>query len=140
MYPVEGTNEVLERGAMINPETGKVEDYEELWEDLEVRMREGKENESFISWVLKTKGHGGEQKGMVIRIGEWIQGVMRRGDEFSVARWEWSIGRGWERALAIGQDLALNSKIFEEGITVGDGFKAEGGVEWEFVSCHKHRK
>ncbi|KAJ8069926.1 hypothetical protein OCU04_000335 [Sclerotinia nivalis] len=140
MYPVRGTNEVLEKGAMVNPETGKLEDYEELWEDLEVEMMEGKKSDYFMSWVLKTKGTDGEVNGMVIRIGEWIQGVKRNGDEFSVFRWKWNIKDGWERVLAIGEDLKLDSRIFENETSVGDSFKTDGGVEWEFISCHKHRK
>lgn len=140
MYPVEGTNEVLEKGAMVNPETGKVENYEELWEDLEVGMMEGEKDDYFVSWVLRTIGTGGEETGMVIRIGEWIQGVMRRGDGFSVVRWKWNIEGGWERVLAIGEDIELNSRIFEKEVSVGDSFKVGDGVEWEFISCHKQRK
>ncbi|QSZ30100.1 hypothetical protein DSL72_004620 [Monilinia vaccinii-corymbosi] len=139
MYPVEGTGEVLEKGTMVNPETGEAEDYEELWEDLAVEMMEGSKNDYFMSWVLKTRGTGEEENGMVIRIGEWIQGVMRKGDDFSVVRWIWNVEKEWERVLAIGRDLVLDSKIFEKEITVGDSFKVDGGVEWEFVSLHKHR-
>ncbi|KAF7892578.1 uncharacterized protein EAF02_000116 [Botrytis sinoallii] len=139
MYPVEGTNEVLEKGAMVNPDTGKVEDYEELWEDLEVGMMEGEKSDYFMSWVLKTKD-AGEVNGMVIRIGEWVQGVMRKGDDFSVVRWKWTTEEGWKRVLAIGEDFGLDSKVFEREISVGDSIKVDSGVEWEFKSCHKHRK
>ncbi|TEY76465.1 hypothetical protein BOTCAL_0058g00120 [Botryotinia calthae] len=138
MYPVEGTNEVLEKGAMVNPDTGKVEDYEELWEDLEVGMTEGEKNDYFMSWVLKTTD-AGEVNGMVIRIGEWVQGVMRKGDDFSVVGWKWTIEEGWKRVLAIGEDFGLDSRVFEKDISVGDSIKVDSGVEWEFKSCHKHR-
>jgi hypothetical protein len=134
MYPVAGTSEVLEKGAMVNPESGVVEDYEELWEDLDIQ-KVGNEK-SHVSWVLRNKSSRRE-KGMVIRIGEWIQGVLRRGDEFSVGRWKWESGKGWQRVLTIGDGLDLSETLFgEQDILVGHTFKADNGLEWECKSVH----
>jgi hypothetical protein len=134
MYSIAGTSQVLEKGAMANPDSGEVEDYEELWEDLDIQ-KVGNEK-SYVSWVLSSRGNV-EEKGMVIRIGEWIQGVLRRGEEFSVGRWKWESGKGWQRVLMIGDGLDLNEKLFgEQDIQVGDTFKADNGLEWECKSVH----
>ncbi|KAM3074987.1 holocytochrome c synthase [Clarireedia jacksonii] len=134
MYPIAGTNQVLEKGAMVNPESGKIEDYEELWEDLDIQ-KVGNEK-SWVSWVLRTRSKG-EEKGMVIRIGKWIQGVLRSGDEFSVGQWKWESGKGWQRVLSIGSGLDLSEELFgEQDISVGDTFKSDKGLEWECESVH----
>ncbi|TAQ87807.1 hypothetical protein B7494_g3873 [Chlorociboria aeruginascens] len=124
MYPEEGSNEVLEKGNMVNPATGKAEDYEEIWEDLEVGLV-GDEDEH-VHWVLRTRLEHtifGTTRGMVIRVGEWIQGVLRVGDEISVVRWKWDKGTGWARIVAIkelGLEIAeIHGEIYLDDILEG---------------------
>lgn len=81
MYPVEGSNEVLEKGAMVNPSTGVVEAYEEVWVDLELEERG-------VSWVLRTEDERVGVRGVIARIGGFVSGVLRRGEDVSVARWK----------------------------------------------------
>ncbi|KAF4627231.1 hypothetical protein G7Y89_g10925 [Cudoniella acicularis] len=80
-----GGEEVLEKGVMVNPNTGKVEAYEELWVDLEPILVDGESR--YWSWVLRTESES--VRGVLIRIGEYIQGVVRKGDYTSVSRWKW---------------------------------------------------
>jgi cytochrome c heme-lyase len=115
MYPVEGSNEVLEKGAMVNPRSGKVENYEEVWEDLELGAKG-------TSWVLKTERDG--VRGMIARIGGFVSGVLRRGGQVSVGRW-----KDGEIVVKIGE---LDLPSMEESVKVGD--KLEGvGLVWECV-------
>jgi hypothetical protein len=79
MWPLEN-GDVLEKGAMKHPETGKVTEYEEVWRDLDV---EGEK----VSTVLKMEDASKKARGMVIRIGQWMQGVMRVDDQITVERW-----------------------------------------------------
>ncbi len=77
----------LELGSMINPATDKMAAYEELWTDFEIppSLR--------YSVVLKTDGKRWEQgeKGMVVRVGEWCQGIITDAAGFcTVERWELS--------------------------------------------------
>ena len=74
---------VLEKG--IN-EDGEM--YEELWEELGGQIT-GKDK-LHVSYVLRAEDALKRTRGMVIRIGEWIQGTLRVGEEFTVSRWQWS--------------------------------------------------
>jgi hypothetical protein len=136
MYPIEGSSEVLEKGAMVNPATGQVEEYEELWVDLEIGRVRGEEG--FVSWVLRTSSEDEERgiRGMVIRIGEWIQGVLRKGDEVCIERWRWE-GKEWNRVLDIG-NLELPSAVRRE-MRFNDRFVGTDGLVWECVECYAWR-
>jgi len=134
MFPREDSNEVLEKGAMVNPSTEKLTEYEELWQDLHP-VRVGDEKE-FVSWVLKTENSNRNIRGMAIRIGEWIEGVLRIDDQISVVRWQWSTGKGWERLLAIGQ-LQLNQDVFsEKEIFLGQVFAGDG-LTWDCIESFR---
>jgi len=74
---------VLEKGVNEDGST-----YEELWEELKPR-RTGKD-EKMVSYVLRVDHRERKARGMCIRIGEWIQGTLRVGEEFTVVRWMWS--------------------------------------------------
>ncbi len=75
---------VLEKGVNEDGST-----YEELWEDLAASVT-GKDQER-VSYVLRADDPASRTRGMCIRIGEWIQGALRVGDEFTVTRWHWSM-------------------------------------------------
>ncbi|KAH8808559.1 hypothetical protein F5884DRAFT_821862 [Xylogone sp. PMI_703] len=126
MFPVENSNEVLEKGAMVNPTTGIVTDYEELWEDLDP-IKVGNEK-NYVSWVLKAEEEDTHIRGKAIRIAQFVEAVLRVGDAFSVARWEWDAKAGWKQVLAIGKlDLA--------SLLSGKSFTA-GNLEWECIESY----
>lgn len=134
MHP-QDNGEVLEYGAMVNPEKGVIERYEECWIDLEPKAV-GSE-EGFKCWTLKMEGKGkdGEVvRGMLVRIGEYIQGVVRRGDEVAVGRWMWREGKGWERIVGIGK-LEVPEEVLEVGYKVRqeEKFVSGDGLEWVCV-------
>ena len=134
MYP-QDNGEVLEYGAMVNPEKGIVEKYEECWVDLEPK-RVGTE-ERLKCWALKMeeKGEEGEVvRGMIVRIGEYIQGVVRRGGEVAVGRWVWSEGKDWERLVGIGK-LDVPAEVLEVGYKIHqeEKFMSGDGLEWVCV-------
>lgn len=86
MYPQpDGTT--LEKGAMAHPETGLITKYEEVWQDLEPQPIG--QCEDSVSYVLKLDEPTSEVKGVLIRIGEYIEGVLREKDSVSAIRWEW---------------------------------------------------
>jgi hypothetical protein len=74
---------VLEKGVNEDGST-----YEELWEELEAEIT-GRD-EKRVSYVLRAEEPAKRMRGMCIRIGEWIQGILRVGEEFTVVRWQWS--------------------------------------------------
>ena len=90
--------DILERGTQLDPISGKEREYEELWGDVEVqvqvqaRLQRGDEGKR-VSVVLKTDVdiHGGHRdtRGLVVRVGQYCQGIVQVGDKFTMERWEW---------------------------------------------------
>ncbi|PBP19817.1 hypothetical protein BUE80_DR009293 [Diplocarpon rosae] len=129
MYP-QPNGETMEYGSMINPKTGREEKYEECWVDIEAGTVYGEERRR--SWVLKTEDQGRGARGMVARIGRYVQAVVRREGEFSVGRWVWSAGQGWEVVVEIGR-TALPSGIMAHKVSLGQKFEGADGLEWTCV-------
>jgi hypothetical protein len=75
---------VLEEGVNEDGST-----YEELWEEAEGKITGN--DKLHVSYVLRAEDSSKRTRGMVIRIGEWIQGTLRVGSEFTVSRWQWSM-------------------------------------------------
>jgi hypothetical protein len=84
---------VLEKGV-----DGDGSAYEELWEDPEAKVV-GKDS-GRVSYVLRTEDLGRRTRGMCVRIGEWIQGTLRVGKEFTVVRWQW-----------VGEQVSVNFSV-----------------------------
>ena len=133
MYP-QSNGEVLEYGAMVNPAKDIVEKYEECWVDLDpvVVGDEG----IYKSWTLRsTEGEGSsEVRGMVIRIGQYIQGVVRRGDTISIGRWIWRKENGWEKVAGIGSlELPESSLQRANELKLGTIVEGNDGLTWECI-------
>lgn len=81
MYPQpDGTT--LETGHMLNPDTGIVTAYEEVWDDKDIPSV----NTDQICVVLKYQN--GEDKGLAIKLGEYCQGFLKIQEQMSLERWE----------------------------------------------------
>jgi hypothetical protein len=118
------TGEVVERGQMVNPKTGKMETYEENWQDIRPLGEK-------LGWVVKTVGQGAS--GMVVRIGSFAQGVLRRDSEVGITRWRFVEGEErWDTVIRIGPcDVPM--EIFGEkcsAMVEGDTFSGGDGLEW----------
>ncbi|KAI8947192.1 hypothetical protein F4801DRAFT_525007 [Xylaria longipes] len=102
----------LETGRMVNPATGKLTDYEEVWIDLEAEdIPEINQNSGNLTpqpkrrcVVLELNDGEREARGMSICLGRYCQGVVRIGDRFAAERWLWEDG-GWKRTYRIGDIL-----------------------------------
>ncbi|KAK0117524.1 holocytochrome c synthase [Cadophora gregata] len=127
----EVSREVMEYGRMENPATGKVEAYEECWVDLEIGKVDGEEE--FRSWVLRAEDEEGGVRGVIARVGVYIQGVLRRGEEFSVGRWMWDSERGWQPVVEAGRALVPRGMFSQEEFVLGQKLVGGDGVEWACV-------
>ena len=120
----------LEKGTMLNRETGILEHYEEMWRDLPILDCGEKEYPRVKCAVLtvdspkvvarygekveSTRGinrtRGGDwvkrTRGIVIRIGQCCQGMLMVGEALALERWEWREEGGWQRIARMG-DLFL---------------------------------
>ncbi|RMY73900.1 hypothetical protein D0862_14213, partial [Hortaea werneckii] len=164
MYPIEGDDgpRSLEKGSMVNPETGRLTEYEEIWRDVEAvaisdredgegvvggdedeeddeveevgTAEEGEEEEEKVSAVLILDEPEQRARGMVIRIGQYCQGVLRVKGEFSLERWEWmGEEKGWERKVRMGSlFLPCGPAMDVLGMEVGSQVR-HGDFRWEVV-------
>jgi hypothetical protein len=85
----QGDGDFLEKGSMAHPDTGLITDYEEVWRDVDPGIVD--EDRNRICRVLKFDGPSNDERGMLIRIGEYIQGVRRSGTKMTVVRWQWIV-------------------------------------------------
>lgn len=113
---------MLEKGRMVNPETGVVGEYEEVWRDVKVLAADGavEGGGRRVCTVMLLNDEQREARGMVIRLGQFCQGVLRIGERFSLERWLWGEGEGWQRDARIGEFLvpcgvATSGKMPEVG-------------------------
>lgn len=148
MYP-RPDGRTLEKGRMINPETGQMTDYEEVWVDVDstdtttttsVRADGHGEAEDGgsgrkVCTVLMLEDEEHSARGMVIRVGQFCQGVLRVGDGFCLERWEWAANTGWKRQVRMG-DLFLPCGVtFEtDRLRLGGEVKF-GEFVWRVVEC-----
>lgn len=155
MYPSPDGKHVLERGIMINPATGRMARYEEFWEDEEVEIVEGRRCSVVLKMEDEILGEKGEKivvRGMVVRVGQWCQGLIRVGDEIALERWRYvreaqisgrkneKVGEGvkdetkngmWARVARLGRLFLPCTIAFRpEGIVVGSRV-SHGDYKWE---------
>lgn len=121
---------VLEVGSMVNADTGRMTDYEEVWVSLDARTEQemGGKGEGVVCVVARLEKEG--FRGMVVRLGQFCQGVVVGDDGgFGVERWEWTgDGEGWVRKFGEGE---VGRK--ELGDVVGKLMGWEGSEEGERI-------
>jgi Protein HRI1 len=133
---------VLEIGRMVNPATGKMTEYEEVWADLEVEVIG--EDSQRISIVIAVVDDLRGIKGKIVRVGQWCQGISKVGTVTHVERWHWvgkkqgtmAAGKGkhqsdgsWERVAKIGGAYIPCSLAFVSGTQLNGAPAAEEGDE-----------
>ncbi|KAF7195456.1 hypothetical protein HII31_03348, partial [Pseudocercospora fuligena] len=125
MYPQPNCNLTLETGSMLKPITSKIESYEEMWRDI---------RPSAGVAVLQLHDDEASTRGMVVRVGNFCQGVVRQGEKFALERWEWEGDKeGWKRQARMG-DLWMPCGVATEREKLVMGGKVKFGEDvWEVV-------
>lgn len=124
----------LEKGAMVNPDTGLETDYEEVWIDEEPKPVGNSSTVRFIVMQVEQP----ELRGSVVRVGHRCQAFLRKRDMIVAERWEWTGEgeNGWERTAAIGnRSVALLSEdILTEDckLQVGETLSV-AGLPWKVI-------
>ena len=139
MYP-QADGSTLEKGHMVNPATGRDTEYEEVWvseEILAVPAFPGGEK-SFsgddakpLCVVLEMQRDEEGRRGMVVRLGQYCQGLARTGEgeaDVTLERWKWEEGIGWVRTVRMGRaelpmDFAMHlagEAMKEDVVRVGE--------------------
>jgi hypothetical protein len=129
---VRENGEVLEVGRMVNPATGKEEIYEECWINVDLQA------EDDVGWVVRVQNEVQGVRGVVIRVGAWIQGVLRRDGDFVLGRWRHDASkneggsRRWNVLVMIG-DLEVPERLFEDvKVEAGETIGGKDGI-WDCI-------
>ncbi|OBZ68900.1 hypothetical protein A0H81_11008 [Grifola frondosa] len=74
-------------------------------------------------------GEVGVAKGMIVRVGQFCQGIVKKGDVVHVERWKWMDGLGWRSIAKIGDANLPCEETWRDGIKEGE-IISEGGLDW----------
>ncbi|RBR20257.1 hypothetical protein FVER53590_11234 [Fusarium verticillioides] len=122
MYP-QPNDLTLEKGSMVNPDTGIDTAYEELWHDATPTAVPGEP--AVRALVLQTEDDKNGVRGSVVRLGCYAQGLIRVGEHISLERWEWK--DGWKRTIRMGDaELPIEKILGEEALKEGDTVDVDG--------------
>lgn len=136
MYPQADGIHTLELGQMVNPETGKLTQYEENWVDSEV-TEVGSESGKRWSVVLALDDEENGVKGEVIRVGQWCQGIIKAKGEVAIERWQWVVegteegSKGdWKRVARLGRLFLPCSFTFKPEMVTEGNVAQYGDYKW----------
>ncbi|KAG5662134.1 hypothetical protein KAF25_004373 [Fusarium avenaceum] len=134
MYP-QPDSLTLEKGSMVNPDTGIDTAYEELWHDATPTAVPG--DSQVRALVLQTEDDENGVRGSVVKLGCYVQGLLRVGDGITLERWEWKEG-GWKRTVRIGDaELPCEKIVDEEALKEGDAVDIAGRA-WNVIEASGH--
>lgn len=133
MFDIPG-GRTLETGKMVNPATGRETEYEEVW-----RPAEPLGSMKGVVVVLRTEDEDPGRRGVVVRVGQYVQGILRDGDDVMVQRMEWKAGAGWGVTAKLGPELL----DFAMGVATGEDTQSQNmklggtvtgsGIVWQVV-------
>lgn len=139
MYPIDSVK-TLEHGHAFHPEVG-MRSHEEMWEDedvtststtssgsseAETTTAEGKKHCVVLRCQDDVKG----VRGVIIRLGKYVQGILVTGNEVTAERWEWSSEGGWKRTKRVGKNMLPCAVLVHEGL-MREGTEVNfGEFEW----------
>lgn len=141
MYSV-GDGRVLEFGHAWNRAIGYDQAYEELWDDIDIRPTYP--STSNVCVVMRLENPKAVARGVIIRLGQFCQGILRQGSQWVVERWEFVeemegegtneekiVGGNWQRTVKVGDMFLPCAVAFQTDVVpaVGMKVKVDGG-EW----------
>lgn len=124
MHPqTDGTT--LETGHMVNPDTGIVTAYEEVWADEDILSSDSAQ----VCVVLKYES--GNDKGLVVKLGKYCQGFMKIAEQTSLERWERD-GNQPVCTVKIGTEELPTKLAMEKIFILGEDIQV-AGRSWKVV-------
>ena len=123
----------VEQGRMVNPDNGQEMDYEEAWIDVAPTSTTLDNRKLSACAVLLLDDDSQRQRGMVVRVGQYCQGIVRIGEAVSLERWHWTKQDGWKRKVRMG-DVWMPCGLAMEfsRLTLGGEVK-QGEQSWKVV-------
>ncbi|TBU37422.1 hypothetical protein BD309DRAFT_876479 [Dichomitus squalens] len=131
-------NVILERGKMRHLESGEIREYEEGWKDLVILPVGGPETGRRTSVVLETafdasdkSAVAGTRRGLIVRVGQFCQAILRDGPSIVVERWLWTADEGWKMLARIGEGAHLPCDLTWSGEALASGDHcSKEGIPW----------
>jgi hypothetical protein len=145
MYAL-GGGRFLEVGFAYHPHLGAVAGHEELWRDVEARSTEASGIKRCVVLRCRDKKRG--VRGVVVRVGQFCQGILMVGGECTTERWEGDVaaekveGKGkekvvekeekamWKRTARSGPSFLPCSVTWRNDAVVLGAKVAFSGFEW----------
>ncbi|KAL2018683.1 hypothetical protein VTK56DRAFT_518 [Thermocarpiscus australiensis] len=130
----------LEKGRMVNPDTGAETDYEELWRSESVKPPVGAAVCCIaLQWQGEEDSRGQRRhvrRGLLVRLGQYCQAFARDGDEITVERLKWDPdSRDWTTEVRIGEKEfpTMFATDLSSDPELGDVVVVVGGDTWKVV-------
>jgi hypothetical protein len=125
MYPISETL-TLEHGHAFHPHVGGVRSHEEMWEDEAILPT----SMSRICVVLRLHDDARSARGVVVRLGQYVQGILVVGAEVTAERWEWSEEGGWLRSQRVGKGMLPCGVAMRQEVMCVGGEIVVGEANW----------
>ncbi|CAI6340378.1 unnamed protein product [Periconia digitata] len=138
MFPLDPVR-VLEHGQAKNLHTGIMQSHEEMWTDQEIKACRPAATAFCI--VLRINLPEVKVRGVVVRLGQYCQGMLMHGGVVTVERWEFVEGDkadeggkkeqgSWQRTVRIGDGFLPCGFTFNEETCLMGGKIEYGQHEW----------
>lgn len=133
MYAMSET-QTLEHGSAPNFQTGAMQSYEEMWTDLPILPCSPSRSKYAV--VLRLDNAQYRVRGVVVRLGQFCQGIVMKEKYCTIERWQFKREREseageWKRVARIGDQMLPCATTFKpEGLIQGGKIRY-GDYEWE---------
>lgn len=118
----------LEHGHAFHPHLKAVKSHEEMWEDEDVLSTEVTGKKMCVVLGLSDDEKG--IRGAIIRLGQYVQGIVVMGNEITAERWEWTKEGKWKRTKRVGRQMLPCAVLMGTmGMGVGEVVRY-GEFEW----------
>ncbi|OAL49742.1 hypothetical protein IQ07DRAFT_511672 [Pyrenochaeta sp. DS3sAY3a] len=145
MYPI-SRGLTLEHGHAFHPSLRTHKSHEEMWRDVPVISTPATGLKFCI--VLRVEDDAQKLRGMIVRIGQFCQGISMNGGACTVERWQWTAeaeekeangvpdkNLGWKRTIRIGNHFLPCAATFRpELLSVGGRVKYHT-ADWKVEEC-----
>ncbi|CAK7243357.1 MAG: hypothetical protein STHCBS139747_004876 [Sporothrix thermara] len=148
--PDDGT--VLETGSMVNPATGQVQDYEEVWRDDDMAAGDSSTSTSSSNRCAVLQHHevagdtdGSSSRGVVIVLGPYCQGILRTKEGVTVERWQRGVDDGddntkdrgsWKLVFRLGSgELPCKMVTENESLIEGEHLVDGSNQRWTVIEA-----
>lgn len=134
MYPI-ASDLTLEHGHAFQPLMNEHKTHEEMWRDVDICSTNSTGNKVCI--VLRLHADAAGVRGVIIRLGQYCQGIAMTDTYSTVERWEYTTeGQGdadetkWKRTARIGDQMLPCSVTFKPEILAVGGRVSYHGFDW----------